>query len=86
MLSNDISKKIMIRFKKSKDFEKTAEKLRKEGYKVLKNYDSLCNNGKAQQVSILRVFKDNNQLVSVYYEDNHDIDSEYKQNIHLIIY
>ena len=36
MLSNDISKRLMIRFKKSKDFNKTILKLQSEGYIIEK--------------------------------------------------
>lgn len=87
MLSNDLSKKLMIRFKKSKDFNKTSEKLRKDGYKVLKNYSSIYDREQGtKHVSILRVMKDNNLLLSIYYEENNDTTSEYKQLIHYITY
>ena len=85
---NDISKKLMIRFKKSKDFYKTIEKLKKENYIVLKNYDSYWSKleNKMKQVNVLRVKKDNNILITIYYEENNNIDSEYKQLIHSIYY
>ena len=35
MLSNDIGKRLMIRFKKSKDFNKTILKLKQEGYSII---------------------------------------------------
>ena len=88
MLSNDISKRLMIRFKKSKDFYKTIEKLKQENYIVLKNYDSYWSKleNKMKQVNVLRVKKDNNTLIAIYYEENEDITSEYKQNIIKIYY
>ena len=88
MLSNDISKKLMIRFKKSKDFYKTIEKLKQEGYIVLKNYDSYWSKleNKIKQVNVLRVKKDNNTLIAIYYEENEDTTSEYKQSILKILY
>ena len=88
MLSNDISKRLMIRFKKSKDFYKTIEKLKQEGYVVLKNYDSYWSKleNKMKQVNVLRVKKDNNTLIAIYYEENKDTTSEYKQSILKILY
>lgn len=77
---NDISKKLMIRFKKSKDFYKTIEKLKKEGYFIKQ---SVINNKKSITVS-----QDQNTiwLVAVIYEENNNINSEYKQLIHRIYY
>lgn len=88
MLSNDISKRLMIRFKKSKDFYKTIEKLKQEGYVVLKNYDSYWSKleNKMKQVNVLRVKKDNNTLIAIFYEENEDTTSEYKQSILKILY
>ena len=88
MLSNDESKRLKIRFKKSKDFDKTAKKLRKEGYEVLKNFESRYNSitERFTQVNVLRVRKNNNTLVTVYYLDNENIYSDYKQVILEIIY
>lgn len=80
MLSNDISKKIMIRFKKSKDFNKTIDKLKKEGYFIKQ---TIINNKKAIKVS-----KDEKPicLVAVLYEDNEEENAEYKQRILAIYY
>lgn len=80
MKMNDISKKLMIRFKKSKDFNKTIEKLKKEGYFIKQ---SVINNKKSIIVS-----QDQNTiwLVAVLYEENIDNNSEYKQLIYAIYY
>lgn len=77
---NDISKRLMIRFKKSKDFNKTIEKLKKEGYFIKQ---SIINNKKSIMVS-----QEQNTiwLVAIFYEENEDINSEYKQNIFAIYY
>jgi hypothetical protein len=83
MLSNDIGKRLMIRFKKSKDFNKTILKLQQEGYKTFqcgyiaedkKNYNQII------------VGKNNNVLCKVIYEENEDTTSEYKQSILEILY
>jgi hypothetical protein len=83
MLSNDIGKRLMIRFKKSKDFNKTILKLQQEGYKTFqcgyiaedkKNYNQII------------VGKNNNVLCKVIYEENEDTTSEYKQSILRIVY
>lgn len=80
MLRNDESKRLAIRFKKSKDFNKTIEKLKKEGYFVKQ---SIINNKKSVIIS-----QDEKTiwLVAVLYEENEDINSEYKQLIHSIYY
>lgn len=80
MLKNDTSKKLMIRFKKSKDFNKTIEKLRKEGYFVEKRH---FDNKKSIIVS---KDKDTIWYIAVLYEENEDADAEYKQNIYAIYY
>lgn len=80
MKMNDISKKLMIRFKKSKDFNKTIEKLKKEGYFIKQ---SIIDNKKSITVS-----QDKNTiwLVAILYEENINNNSEYKQLIHAIYY
>lgn len=80
MLKNDTSKKLMIRFKKSKDFNKTIEKLRKEGYFVKQ---SIINDKKSITIS---KDKDTIWYVAVLYEENEDADAEYKQRIYAIYY
>jgi len=90
MLSNDLSKKLMIRFKKSKDFYKTIEKLKKEGYIVYhSSKDSLGSivNGIQTNEKLIMVGQDTQHcLLSVFYEENEDVNSEYKQLIHYITY
>ena len=90
MLSNDLSKKLMIRFKKSKDFYKTLEKLKKEGYIVYhptKEDKGAIVNGKQTNEKMIMVGKDTkNCLITILYEENTIIDSEYKQLIHSIYY
>jgi len=87
---NDISKKLMIRFKKSKDFYKTIEKLKKEGFIVYhsnKEDKGAIVNGKQTNEKLIMVGKDKqNCLISIYYEENENINSEYKQLIHSIYY
>lgn len=87
---NDISKRLMIRFKKSKDFYKTIEKLKKEGYIVYhssKEDKGAIINGKQTNEKLIMVGKDTKTcLLSIYYEENNIIDSEYKQLIHYIEY
>ena len=90
MLSNDLSKKLMIRFKKSKDFNKTIEKLRKEGY----NIELSCIKNKRY----LKIMQDKHELLYMIYEDITDFIGEkgyeyldynkekYKQNIIAIYY
>ena len=87
---DDISKRLMIRFKKSKDFYKTIEKLKKEGFIVYhssKEDKGAVINGTQTNEKLIMVGKDTkNCLISIYYEDNNDIYSEYKQLIHSIYY
>lgn len=88
MLSNDISKRLMIRFKKSKDFNKTILKLQQEGYLIIQNY--------VKRRRYLKVLKDNKELLYMVYEDLDDFkdmkeydwwkEEEYKQNIIAIYY
>jgi len=80
MLKNDLSKKLMIRFKKSKDFNKTIEKLQKENYDIFKCGYIAENNNKYKMVV---VGKDKKVLVKVIYEETK---GEYKQNIYAIYY
>ena len=77
---NDISKRLMIRFKKSKDFNKTIEKLKKEGYFIKQ---SVINNKKSITVS---QGQNTIWLVAILYEENTDNNSEYKQLIYAIYY
>ena len=80
MLSNDISKRLMIRFKKSKDFNKTIDKLKQEGYFIKQ---TIINNKKSITVS-----QDEKSiwLVAILYEDNEEENAEYKQRILAIYY
>jgi len=90
MLSNDISKRLMIRFKKSKDFYKTIEKLKQEGYVVYhsskEDIGAVINGVQTRQKLIMVGQDTQNCLISVYYEENEDITSEYKQSILKIYY
>ena len=87
---NDISKRLMIRFKKSKDFYKTIEKLKKEGFIVYhssKEDKGAIVNGKQTKEKLIMVGKDTkNCLIAVHYEENELIESKYKQLIHYIEY
>lgn len=87
MLSNDLSKRLAIRFKKSKDFEKTIEKLKKEGFEIERDYDA------KSQHKILRVYQDKKRLINIVYYDRKptylDIDfikDNYKEYIFCIVY
>lgn len=86
----DDAKKLMIRFKKSKDFYKTIEKLRKEGYIVYasnKEDIGAIINGEQTRQKLIMVGKDTQHcLISIYYEENDSIYSDYKQLIHSIYY
>ena len=88
MLKNDESKKLAIRFKKSKDFYKTIEKLKKEGYTVYYNEPHEFNkvNGEIVKEKIILVGRGYNLLCTIYFEDNNIEDSEYKQSIICIQY
>lgn len=90
MLSNDESKRLAIRFKKSKDFYKTIEKLKKEGYIVYhssKEDKGAVINGEQTREKLILVGRDIYKcLVSVYYEENENEDSPYKQSIIGIMY
>lgn len=79
MLSNDINKKLMLRFKRSKDFDKLIIRLEKEGYSIkeTKIDDNKYN---------IKVFENNNILCSVVYEYSNNPLSEYKQTIFYIVY
>ena len=88
MLSNDISKRLMIRFKKSKDFNKTILKLQSEGYIIEKTT--------IKRKHYIKVLKDKKELLYMIYEDLEDFkdmeeynwwkDEPYKQNIIAIYY
>lgn len=90
MLSNDLSKRLMIRFKKSKDFYKTIENLKKEGFIVYsssKEDKGAIINGEQTNEKMILVGKDyKNCLITILYEENNNIYSEYKQLIHRIYY
>ena len=90
MLSNDTSKKLMIRFKKSKDFYKTIEKLKQEGYIVYhseKEDNGAVINGVQTKQKLIMVGKDTkNCLISIWYEESEDINDEYKQHYTAIYY
>lgn len=90
MLKNDISKRLMIRFKKSKDFYKTIEKLKKEGFIVYhsrKEDKGAVINGKQTNKKLILVGKDTKScLISIEYEENENENAEYKQIIHFIKY
>lgn len=90
MLSNDIAKKLMIRFKKSKDFYKTIEKLKQEGFIVYhstKEDKGIIVDGKQTNEKMIMVGQGTKKcLITIYYEDNNNINSEYKQLIHKIYY
>lgn len=90
MNSNDLGNRLRIRLRKSKDFEKTFEKLKIEGYKVLK---SRINNK-----HYVKVLKDDKEIIYLIYEDINDLknkkgyeylkdyENDYKQNIIAIYY
>ena len=88
MLKNDESKRLAIRFKKSKDFYKTIEKLKEEGYTVYYNEPHEFNkvNGEIVKEKIILVGRGYNLLCTIYFEDNNIEDSEYKQSIICIQY
>lgn len=91
MLKNDESKRIASRFKKSKDFYKTIEKLKKEGYKVFYNeYDEHNTiktiGGDIIVEKIIMVGKGASLLCAIYFEDNDEPTSEYKHNLLRIYY
>ena len=79
MLSNDLSKRLMIRFKKSKDFYKLVKQLKKEGYDTF-----ICIVNEKQKGIVVR--QNNKELIRVFYEENDIVESEYKQNIYSMFY
>lgn len=96
MLSNDLSNKMRLRFRNSKDFDILINQLEKEGFKTyIKGYTKRLTNEQQKEeygfhiamlVMEIIVMKDNNKLVNVLFENNRDADSEYKQNIIVIKY
>ena len=78
-MNNDIGKKMMIRFKKSKDFGRTIMKLQLEGYNTIETY--------AANRRYLKVLKDGKEILYIVYEDIRyfkDLDPsnyEYKQQV-----
>ena len=81
MLKEDIGKSLMVRFKKSKDFDKTTETLQKDGYIVKKRKQRKSNYKEICVYRNERLAKDNLYDFKVIYEENVDIESPYKQNI-----
>lgn len=85
----DIAKKVKIRFRKSKDFNKTIDKMIKEGYTIFKEYNEYT---KLYTITIRKYDKENirnanmGYLVKIVYEDITDTTSEYKQAIWGIYY
>lgn len=79
MLSNDLSKRLMIRFKKSKDLYKLVNKLDKEGYDTF-----ICIVNEKQKGIVVR--QNNKELIRVFYEENDNKESEYKQYICSMFY
>ena len=86
----DEAKKLKTRFKKSKDFYKTIEKLKQQGYVVYhseKEDKGIVENGVQTNKKIIMVGKNKLEcLITIIYEENNCIDSEYKQSIHYILY
>lgn len=87
---NDEAKRLMIRFKKSKDFYKTIEKLKKENYIVYsptREDKGMIVNGEQTNTKMILVGRDKiNCLLTVVYEENNNVDSEYRQSIHYMKY
>ena len=97
MKSNDISNRMRLRFKQTKDFDKLIQQLEKEDYKIyIKGYTKRLTNEKQKEqygfnidlgvMFEIIVLKDNNKIVNVLFENNRDAESEYKQNIFAIYY
>lgn len=99
MKSNDLSKRLATRFKKSKDFLKTIEKLQKEKYTTRltgkvekkKTYSIIDNEvieettNEYEIVYHLRVYKDNREMVYVVFTSR-PREEEYKNYIWKIEY
>ena len=96
MKSNDLSNKLRQRFKRSKDFDKLIQRLEKEHYKIyIKGFTKKLTNEEqfkeygfniSMLIFEIVVFKDKNRLLNILFENNRNIESEYKQNIVAIYY
>lgn len=90
MLNNDLGKRLMIRFKKSKDFSKTIMKLQAEGFDTKQTFTA--------NRRYLQVLKNGKEVLYIVYEDIDDFigkkgyeyldysNNEYRQNIIAIYY
>lgn len=84
----DEGEKLMIRFKKSKDFNKTILKLQNEGYLIIQTH--------VKKRRFIEVLKDSKKVLYMAYEDIDDFrdteeyeymkDDEYRQHILAIYY
>ena len=92
---NDLSKRLATRFKKSKDFLKTIEKLQKEGYttklkgKYYTKYKLTKNKIIFDRKHILfdlYVLKDNKELLYIQFENTKNENDTYKQHYYFINY
>ena len=78
-MNNDLGKKMMIRFKKSKDFGRTIMKLQLEGFYTIETY--------AANRRHLKVLKDGKEILYMVYEDIRDFEDidpnmyTYKQQV-----
>ena len=79
----DESKNIRNRLKRAKDIHNVINNLKDNGYCCIYGNNKL-DNGKLQEFYTIYK-KEKNVNVSIYYETN-NLDSEYKQNIHYILY
>lgn len=96
MKSNDLGKRLATRFKKSKDFLKTIEKLQKEGYTTrLKGryytgytWDDTCNLRIDKKLILfdLYILKDSNELLYIQFENSRNENDAYKQHYYFINY
>ena len=78
-MNNDLGKKMMIRFKKSKDFGRTIMKLQLEGFNTIETYTA--------NRRYLKVLKDGKEILYIVYEDMRDFEGidpsmyTYKQQV-----
>lgn len=75
---NDTARKMMLRFKRSKDFDKLIIRLEKEGYFVKKT--------NINDKYTIQVLGTKGILCNVVFEYSNNPLSEYKQNIFYIVY
>ena len=78
----DESKNIRNRLKRAKDIHNVIHRLENEGYTCEYGNNKL-DNGKLQEFYTIRK---GNITTTIYYEQNNNTDSEYKQIIHYILY